>query len=155
MTNEEQELKRLETLEFFHKEGGIYNVCSKVHMSWTGSSDPLDKDTHDSYIFHLLSKVNMYWVTYEGPRKVYDDSIKQLIVATLSEQGIDANNTSVLPRKIVSPDDHNSGRTLACLSEINGNPNKRCIFEDGHTDPHMTEAEYDEEILNEEVDRSK
>lgn len=62
----------------------LLTICLALHMSLNGSSDPLDRATHDRYVSTLKSAFHT-WEAGRPASKDFDDAVLDLILATLAE----------------------------------------------------------------------
>ena len=63
---------------------GLLQICQDMHMSITGSSDPLPQDKYNRYKNILLTAVNK-WQPNTSHWCGYDGAVYALICATLDE----------------------------------------------------------------------
>lgn len=65
---------------------GLYTICDSLHGSWTGASDPLDKETARELTAYLQKRLDN-WSPSPHYSADYDRAMKTLIAATIREQG--------------------------------------------------------------------
>lgn len=58
-------------------------MCLNLHMSNTGSSDPLNEDVYKFYLENLLQTL-YEWRDYSH-HTLFDNAVKELVKATLEE----------------------------------------------------------------------
>lgn len=62
----------------------ILEMCLALHMHITGASDPLPSEVYNEYFHYLVNKFEN-WQDGLLASKLFDDSVKQLVSATLYE----------------------------------------------------------------------
>ncbi len=64
---------------------GILEVCQELHMSRTGSADPLSDEMRVAMRTWLSSRLQLWRPSVGEQWRPYDEGIRSLIAATLAE----------------------------------------------------------------------
>lgn len=64
---------------------GLIRICELLHMSATGSSDPLGEMVRKSMIAYLEKRLSSWKTCITSRFFAYDESIRQLVITTIKE----------------------------------------------------------------------
>jgi hypothetical protein len=72
-----------ESQELMLNDENLLQICLDLHMSSTGSSDPLDDDTYNRYVLCLEQAV-VHWKSEAWWSELFDNAVLNLVKNTLT-----------------------------------------------------------------------